>query len=135
MQIQNTLNLIYLTLHSLDLLTLEKIEEDFFFTLILKKNNVQNKRLTIRSLFNKKIIVQNQLDDYYYFTQSKVYNSKSAFKSEEFFSFLQYLKKFEYYIHKFKNNNKEESIYLAMKGLLTIRYLFSNFSKKKEINS
>ena len=102
MQLQNTLNLIYLTLHSLDLLTLEKIEEDFFLTLISKKNNVQKKQFIIVGLFNRRFTIQNQLNDYYYFTQNKVYNLKSTFKSEEFFSFLQYLKKFEYYTHKFK---------------------------------
>ena len=131
MQLQNTLNLIYLTLHSLDLLTLEKIEEDFFLTLISKKNNVQKKQFIIVGLFNRRFTIQNQLNDYYYFTQNKVYNLKSTFKSEEFFSFLQYLKKFEYYTHKFKKDNKEETRYFAMKGLLTVRYLFSNFSKKK----
>lgn len=53
--------------------------------------------------------------------------------SEEYFSFLQYLKKFKYYFQKSNENvnvSLEESYILSIKSLLLLEYFLENFESK-----
>ena len=122
------IELLALTLKALEIDFLEK-DEKYKIREIQKNNKVYNSKLLTFALRSKKNEIRQKIRSYKKFITHKNKLFLTFNVSEEYYSFKQYLNKFDYYLAKYtKRKEKPETNYLlAIKGLLLLEYFIENF--------
>lgn len=127
----NYVELLVLTLKALDIDSLEQ-KKRYTIKKKFKNKQFENIQMLNYALKSKKDEIKKKIKSYKKFLTHKNKLFLLFNVSEEYFSFLQYLKKFYYYLPKYQKNNKitENSYILAIKSLLLVEYFLENFQQK-----